>query len=146
MILLKNEAIISTSDDNALTLTTHRVRADFSAGSEAKFTSIMLEHVSSVQLSSRSYPFLIGLAALLVIIGVAVGSDHSSNSSAPAILVIAGVVAGIAYFLYKQHTCIIASDGGSRIEFSTSGMKRETLISFLDKIEEAKAKAYDCLE
>lgn len=140
MKLLNNEAIITTSDDNALTLTTHRVRADFSSGSEARFTSIMLEHVSSVQLSTRSYPVLIGIAIILILVGVAVGSDRSNNSSASAILIIAGVIAGIAYFIYRQHTCIIASDGGSRIEFSTSGMKRESLINFLDKIEEAKAK------
>jgi len=140
MNLLKNEAFITTSDDNALTLTTHRIRADFSSGSEARFTSIMLEHVSSVQLSSRSFPFLIGLAFLLIIGGIAAGSDRSTNSSVPAVLIAAGVLAGLAYFFYKQHNCIIASDGGSRIEFSTSGMKRDTLISFLDKIEEAKDK------
>ena len=81
MNLLKNEAVITTSDDNALTLTTHRVRADFSTGSETRFTSIMLEHISSVQLSSRSYPILIGIAVILILAGIAVGSDHSNNSS-----------------------------------------------------------------
>ncbi|MFI5136472.1 MAG: hypothetical protein ACHQIM_01510 [Sphingobacteriales bacterium] len=140
MNLLKDETIITTSNENALTLTTHRIRADFSAGSEARFTSIMLQHVSSVQLSTRSYPILIGIAILLVILGIAIGNDHTGNSSVPVILILAGVISASAYFFYKQHNCVIASDGGSKIEFSTTGMKREVLIDFLDKIEQAKAK------
>jgi hypothetical protein len=139
MNLPEDEVIITTSNDNAVILTTHSIRSDFGAGSETKLTSIMLEHVSSVQLSSRTYPVLIGIALLCIIGGVAAGSDRF-NSSFPAVLIVMGAAFGIAYFFFKQHTCAITSAGGVKIEFSTTSMKREALIAFLDKTEEAVSK------
>jgi len=139
MNLLKDESVITTSDDSRLILTTHRVRYDSGNSGDSSMTSMMLQHVSSVQLISRSYPLLILIGILLIAGGFAVGSNRY-NSSGEGFLIVVGFIVGIAYFFTKQHTCIITSDGSSKIVFSTTNMKRASLLEFIDKIEEAQSK------
>jgi len=139
MNLLKDESVITSSDNNRLILTTHRIRYDSGDNNDGTITSMMLQHVSSVQLISRSYPVLILIGILLIAGGFAVGNGNN-NASGEGALIVIGFIVGIAYFFTKQHTCIITSDGSSKIVFSTTNMKRASLLEFMDKIEEAQLK------
>ncbi len=138
MNFLKDESVITASNDNAVTLTTHRIRANFGNNRDSSLVSIMLEHVSSIQLTTRSYPIFLGIGFFLVVAGAAF-SQNSYNQSGGEGLIVAGVIVAILYFFVKQHTCVINSDGGAKIVFTTSGMKREQLLTFIDKIEEAQS-------
>ena len=139
MNLLKDETILTASEDNRVILTTHRIRYDAGSNGDSTMTSIMLEHISSVQLNTRSYPILLLIGFVLIVSGF-ITSYQSYGPSAQPVLLVIGFIVGILYFFTKQHTCIISSDGGSRIEFSTTNMRRQNLLEFIDKIEDAQSK------
>ncbi len=75
------------------------------------------------------------------IAGVAIGMglDRVQNSLGMPIL-LGGVVCVVIYLFTRKHVVSIASDGGAKINFETKGMKRETVIGFINKIETAKHK------
>jgi hypothetical protein len=140
MKLFANESTITTSDDKKIILTTHRIRADFGAGADGGLTSIMLGHISSIQLSSQSYPIFLIIGALMVLAGFGIGASGNINRSAEETLIVAGLVVAAIYFFTRRHTCIISSHGTSKIVFSATSMKREQLLAFIDQIEQAQAK------
>ncbi|GAC1302661.1 MAG: hypothetical protein NVSMB24_07580 [Mucilaginibacter sp.] len=100
----------------------------------------MLEHVSSIQLNSKSYPLLIVGGLIIIAISFYMGGTSHSNPAGQGVLIVVGVVIASLYFFTRQHTCIISSDGGSKIMFSTANMKRDGLMEFIDKIEDAKSQ------
>lgn len=72
--------------------------------------------------------------------GVMFSNDRGNTSAGSVGLILAGIGALVFYLYSRKHTCIVASDGGSRMVFSTTNMKRIALIDFIDKVEEAKLK------
>jgi len=56
--LMPGESILSYSDNGLLTLTTHRLRYMNKVWGQANFISIMLEKVSSVEITYLSSPVL----------------------------------------------------------------------------------------
>jgi len=132
--LMPGESILSYSDNGLLTLTTHRVRYMNKVWGQANFISIMLEKISSVQVTYLSYPIFLGIGIFLILIGLMWGYQDVWA----VILIVAGIVAVIAYFAARTSVCVIAADGGAKIQFRTEGMSTETLIDMMDKIERAK--------
>lgn len=139
MNLFDEESILLSNDNSTVILTTHRIRADFGNASEASLTSMMLENVSSVQLSSRSHPALLsfGVVGSLIGLGLAFYGERQF-SSVGGLLLLLSIVSLVLYYYSRKHTCVIASNGGSRIVFTTTNMKREALIDFIDQVEQAK--------
>jgi len=133
--LIHGESILSYSDNGLLTLTTHRVRYLNHEWGRANFISIMLEKVSSVQITYLSYPVWLGIGGFLILIGLM--WDYRDTQS-QVILIVAGIAAIVAYFTARTSVCVIAADGGAKIQFRTDGMSTETLIEMMDKIERAK--------
>lgn len=133
--LMPGESILSYSDNGLLTLTTHRVRYLNHEWGRANFISIMLEKVSSVQVTYLSYPVLLGAGGFLILIGLLWGSQ---SVQAGIILILGGAAAIIAYFAARTSVCVIAADSGAKIQFRTEGMSTETLIDMMDKIDRAK--------
>lgn len=139
MKLFDDETILLSNNDNTVVLTTHRIRSDFGNSSDASLTSIMLENVSSIQLTSSSHPALLnfGVIGSLVGLGLAIFGQHEF-SSIGGVLLFVSIIAIVLYYYSRKHCCIIASNGGSRIVFTTTNMKREALVDFIDKVEQAK--------
>ena len=138
MNLFKEEQIITTTSENIVVLTTHRVRSNNSYGwGQRSTTSIMLEKISSIQLTYNSYPILLILAALLGFASFIMYNKQMSNGEmfAPALF---AIVCVIIYFSTRKHVCVIASDGGAKIAFETNNIKKEELLNFIDKVEQAK--------
>jgi hypothetical protein len=136
--LMPDECILQYSDNNLVTLTSHRVRYNNSEWGSSNFISIMLEKISSVQVLYISHPALWILGCVVAIIGVIIASGNNEQHGYGIIPCIVGVFLIAAYFSSKKHICIISSDGGSKIMFKTDGMSTATLIALVDKIEEAK--------
>jgi hypothetical protein len=140
--LIRGESILSMSENNLIVLTTHRIRYSYSEWGEANTISIMLEKISSIQARYISYPLLLLVGGLAILVAFIMNSNHSDEREAiiPGVI---GIGCIIWYFMSRKHFCIITSDGGAKIAFSTNGVKREVVISMIDKIEAAKSKRTD---
>ncbi len=87
----------------------------------ANFTSIMLDKISSIELTYQSNIWLL-------IIGIL------------TIPIIVGIILIILFFTTKRHVVSIIPDGGKPIVFETRGMKRDYLEDFINKVEDASMK------
>jgi hypothetical protein len=116
---IENEKVILESDNHQLRLTTHRLRYHETARSNSDFTSIMLDKISSIELTyykSSIWLLIIGIITLPILVGI---------------------VLIIMFFKSKRHVVSVTPDGGKPIIFLTNGMKREFLENFIDKVEAA---------
>ena len=149
--LLMGESIITQSNDNQITLTTHRIRYNDSAFGKAKIVSMMLENVSSIEVHYKSWPFVLNLAILAALIGIGTNitgmqNQKSDLQSIGFIQLAVAAVLFLIYFFNRKHIVSIASNGGGRIDFFTKGLSRESIIDFVDKIEAAKHKRVSALK
>lgn len=114
---ITNEEMILESSNNQLRLTTHRLRYHKTESRNSDFTSIMLDKISSIELTyyqSSVWVLIIGIVTIPILFGI--------------ILI-------IYYFSSRRHVVSITPDGGKPIVFETNGLKREFLENFIDKVE-----------
>ena len=134
--LFNNEQIISQSDDNLITLTNLRLRYGDTNWGKSKIISILLKNISSIEVSSRSNPFL----ALLSIISVTAGIYFKINGEIDEYLYL-GLVLGLAFAVWYifsiKHFITISSFGGAKINFVTKGMKHYKVLEFINQVEGA---------
>ncbi|HEY1045227.1 MAG TPA: hypothetical protein VGF79_02235 [Bacteroidia bacterium] len=134
--LLKNEAEIVSSSNQQVTLTTHRIIYDDKQIGKSKYTSIMLEKISSIEVHYRSWPQIL----ILGIIAIAAGLVFAGQEEEQASLLCGGIglFFCVLYLLSRKHFITISSDGGTRINLLSSGLKREALLKFVNQIDQAK--------
>lgn len=139
MKLFEGEEKILESDDGDLVLTTHRLRHDKKSFGKRKITSILLNELSSCELSHRSHPILLILAILgLIVTGIA--TIESGKADDILAFAIPTFILFIAYFLTRRQVMQL-STAGSPIVVALKGMKPETVKEFIDETEIAKNKA-----
>ena len=144
--LITGESFLIHSDNELITLTTHRIRYHNKIWGQSNFITIMLEKISTIQILYVSHPGL-GIGGLLVIVlGTALSLGVGGNGGIIAIVVITGLIMIGAYFATRKHICVITSDGSSKIVFSTEGMSTAALIDMADKVEQAKHNRMMALE
>ncbi|WP_162996525.1 hypothetical protein [Mucilaginibacter celer] len=83
---------------------------------------------------------LLVIAAIIGIGGFIVGNQNNSSYAVSFTVVLAIILVSI-YFLTRKHVCVIASSGGSRIVFATSNMSHDSLIRFIDLVEDSKYRS-----
>ena len=66
--MLASEKIIMSSEDNALVLTNMRVKYETKSSSSSAYKSIPIGQVATCALSTRSFPVLLVLAAIAVLL------------------------------------------------------------------------------
>lgn len=142
--LLSGEELVLQSPNNVVILTTHRIRYHATSSSDSHLVSIPLEKVSSCEVKYQSNPVLLVLGAVAVVFGL-IGFNQLGGVTIAAPVLTLGVILIIVYFTSRRHIVSIASDGGARIGFATNGMKRETVVSFINGIEKAKIERVDSL-
>ena len=118
---IENEKLILESDNRQIMLTSHRLRYHESTSKNSNFISLMLDKISSIELTYQSNIWLL-------IIGII------------TIPLIIGIVFIIQFFTTKRHVVSIIPDGGKPIVFETKGMKRDYLEDFINKVEDASFK------
>lgn len=122
MNAFENEKLIIESDNKQIRLTTHRLRYYETSKKNSDFTSIMLDKISSVELTyykSSIWILIIGIVTIPIIVGL--------------ILI-------YMFFTSKRHVVSVTPDGGKPIVFQTKGMKRDFLDDFIDKVEATSMK------
>lgn len=134
--LLKNEVEITSSSNKQVTLTSHRILYDGKQFGKSKYTSIMLEKISSVEVHCRSWPQILILGILAIAAGLVLAGKGEEQAS----LLCGGVglFFCILYLLSRKHFITFTSDGGTKIDLHTSGLKREALLKFVTLVDQAK--------
>lgn len=136
--LFEGEEIITQSDSNIVTLTNLRVRYTDSEFSRAHIISILLEKISSIEIhySSQIYYLIVGIIAT----GFGVVTMMNETNEYGVLIAIVGLILIGLYFSSRKYLITISSDGGGKINFQAKGMKKETILDFVNKVEKATDK------
>lgn len=118
-----------------LVLTNYRLRYT----ANRHIISIMLEHVSAIEVRYKRNLYLLGISCFFLLGGMVM----MSNSFTPISLMVfaIGIINLLLYFLTKKHTISIGADGGKTIDIRTKGMSQEAIQELLNEIEQAKLNA-----
>lgn len=131
MELLSNEKTIQESANGQLVLTTHRVRFDGkNTTGETKIVGIMLDEVSSCELTVKSRPVLLLLAIIFIIVAFTVDGSFLAG-------LIGAVCLGAAFWLTRKQTMSISSAAAS-IDVEVKGMSVAKIRELIDSVEKAK--------
>jgi hypothetical protein len=136
---LEGERVVLEANNKTLTVTTHRVRYAGRVGGSARVVSIMLEEVSSCELTHTTYPALLVLAGLAFVAGLAMNSARDSTPVVVGLLVAAIFVA--AYLGTRKQILRVASPSG-HIDALLVGMTLEKATEVIDTVEWAKDGRY----
>ena len=136
--LLPGENVVTSSDNDVLTLTSKRVRYevryDFVVWGRSNLISITLGSVASCGLVTRSFPLLLILAAIAFL------GAFTQRGDALWLLIGAAIVLVVAYFLTRRAVISVASNGGQSILVPIKGMKRDAVVAFIEAVEREKLK------
>jgi len=136
--LMTGEKVLLESDNKDAALTTHRVRYESKRLGFANVVSIMLESLTSCQITHRSYPWLLVLAVALAGLAVYFITLPGSDLFAKAAFILASASA-IAYVLTRRGIVSLASPTAAVRFRATSRMAAER---FIDAVESAKNDRY----
>lgn len=134
LALFPNERVLTQSDNEAVTLTTHRILYEYKDWGKSYNQNIMLEHITSTENYSKSNVLLLILAILSGICSTAV---MAGTPEIGLILILTGLV---LYRLYRRSrkNLILISSPSTRMTINVGGMKREMVLTFINKVEQAK--------
>lgn len=135
--LLDGEKIITESGDKSIVLTNYRLRRHISGGGHAHIVSIMLGHISNIEVRYKSYLLMLIVGVLLLPIG-AMAALGTGEPTAGVPVSLLGLILIIIYFVTRKHVISIYADSGRSIDFATKGLKRDAILKFVNQIEDAK--------
>lgn len=134
LTLFPDEQIITQSSEGAVTLTTHRICYEYREWGRSYNQNIMLEHITSCEnYSSNRYTLLI-LAGLLLAVAI---FSNETEIKAPAVAI--SLLCAFAYWQTRSNFVIIASPS-TKMRIKVTGMRREKVLDFINKIEQTKHK------
>ena len=137
LTLFPDEQLITESSGGEVTLTTHRLCYEYKEWGRAYNQNIMLEHITSCENRYNTHVWLLLLAGLCLLIGVVAGMGD--NSVVLTMFILVAVVCFLAYQYTKSNFIIIASPS-TKMKIKATGMKRERILEFINKVEQAKHK------
>lgn len=157
MNLLHNEKIISISNGDKLTLTTHRVRFEYSSASlmaiiikalqgqgdepakrNRNFISIFLEQITSIEYRYRSFRIFAILALLSVLGAIYLFKENPDRNSGQAIAaLLLALIFIILYYLTRKHIIQINTAKGTA-DFDLVVTHRDIVTQIIDQIDQAK--------
>lgn len=135
-----DEKVLIEADNKVLVLTTHRVRYDAIGkgggwADRTELVSIMLEELSSCSITRTSYPILLLLALVGLVLAILV-QDQAIVGLALAVLFAGG------FFLSQRQVLLLTSAGGGKIQVNTASMSLQSVREFVDEIESAKNQRF----
>jgi hypothetical protein len=136
--LLDGEEIITQSDENIVTLTNFRIRYTDTQFNQAHIISIMLEKISSIEMHYASQIYYLLAGIIVSAFGIITTANHTNEYGVFAIII--GLILVGMYFSSRRYLLTISSDGGGKINFQAKGMKKETILDFVNKVEKAADK------
>lgn len=136
---MEGERTILQADNGTLTITTHRVRYLAKRTGNAKFISMMLDAVTSCEVTHRSYPALLVLAAVVFLAGIMMNTPRDQSPSAYGLLL--AIIIVFAYLGTRRQVVRISSPS-AHIDVLLSGMKFEQALGAVEAVETAKDLRY----
>ena len=103
MVLFPDEKTVTISNDNSVTLTTHRICSEQKSFQTSGTKNIMLEHITSCESLTKKYYIFIGIAAIGIFILLGADSEVKILGG------ILGMIGTAAYFLTKSIFSLLAS-------------------------------------
>lgn len=132
---LPDETVITTSRDNSITLTDKRIFKK----QDKDFTSINLDKISCIKVKYSSAIAMLAIGIILLILGVlAIPFTNSHELIIPIAGSVLGIILIALFFATRKHSISIISDSGESIGLITKGLKSEEILTFINKIDEAK--------
>jgi cell division protein FtsW (lipid II flippase) len=132
--LFPDEEIISTSDNNTVILTTHRILYEYKEWGRSYNQNINLEHITSTENSTKNNYLLLILSLLAAGAGILV---LQQNENGAFLLFGTALVFIILFFATKRNVIVIGSPS-TKMLINAQGMQRASVFAFTDKIELAK--------
>lgn len=144
MKLLRDEAVLVSLADGALVLTTHRVRRTHTESGFSFVTSLMLEDVTSCEVSAESQPALLAAAAISVLAGLFLGALVREKLQI-ILAITAGLIMGAslvaAYFSGRRSTIEVKTPSGEAT-LNIKGIPSDAITTFMDALDSAKNERY----
>lgn len=135
LTLFPDEKVVSQSSDKSVILTSHRLCYEYREWGRSYNQNIMLEHITSCENFSKKQYTLLLIGAFLCIIGVAQALDNNMVLAAPAIA--AGLIF-IFFYWRTQSSMITIASPSTRMNINVTGMRRESVLNFINTIEQTK--------
>jgi len=133
--LFPDEQLLTQSSGGEVTLTTHRITYEYVEWGRSYNQSIMLEHITSCENKYNTQVWLIMLGALSLVTGLILSSD--ANRDAFTVSIFVALACSVIYWLTRSNLIIIASPS-TRMYIKVNGMNRDTVLGFINKVEQAK--------
>ncbi|WP_126973300.1 hypothetical protein [Gynurincola endophyticus] len=130
--LFPDEQLVSSSDENSVVLTTHRIIYEYKELGKAFQQSILLEHVSSCEnyYYSKFWYLITGLITLVAALG---WSDIIPASF--FVLLLAASVFQFLVYVYTKKNVIAVGSASIKIIITVTGMERNDILAFINQIE-----------
>lgn len=133
--LFAGEKIITESNDKSVTLTSHRICLERRSMSRSYNQNIMLEHVTSTEIFRTNFVYLLVIGCICFALGLHFGTQEMAEATMGA----AGVgLVFIAAYIYTKSNVIVIGSPSTKMQIYATGMKREMIVSFINKIEHTK--------
>ena len=136
---LDNERMVMEAENRSLTVTSHRIRQVSRGGGKVNLVSIMLEAVTSCELTYTTYPALLVLSGICILAGLV--TYKSADLATLAIwLLVAGIFA-VLYLIFRRQVLRVASPT-AHIDVLLSSISHDAATGVIDTIERAKDRRY----
>lgn len=135
--LFPDEQLLTESTNGGVVLTTHRICYECKEIGRSYNQSIMLEHITSCENIYDSKLSLLTLAGVTIVIALLAISGGSIDTF--VICSIISIVALIIYYLTRINLIIISSPS-TKMRIVVTRMKRDRVLEFINKVEQAKHK------
>lgn len=135
--LFPDEQLITQSTDGGVTLTTHRIAYEYKEWGRSYNQSIMLEHITSCENAYNTQVWLLVLGGICFVIALLAATNGNTQGFGGATLI--ALVFAIIYWQTRSNLIIIASPS-TKMVIKVNGMKRDRVLEFINKVEQAKHK------
>jgi len=133
--MLANESRISSLNNGALELTTHRINITLDISNNKNFVSMTLDAIASCAINHQSDRTALIAGIILGVIGLL--SSLGNNEYGSLAIILAVVLIALYYFLRKT-ALQIETTGGKTITVAFGGNSEDVIMAFIKEINDAK--------
>lgn len=135
MQLFPDEYVITSSNDNSVILTSHRITYNYASLNRSQTQTIMLEHITSCEREKSANKLYLVLALIGTFIFV--GGTNIKNELQVFLGAAFALIMGWQY-LSSRKSLILISSPSATIKITGSSLSKEQIQSFINKVEHAK--------
>ena len=136
LTLFPDEKIVTQSSEGEVTLTTHRICYEYKEWGRSYNQSIILEHITSCENNNTTQVWMLIIGVLAFLGGIfAAGKDMDVFWA----LALIALVFGLLYWFTRRNVVIISSPS-TKMLIKVLQMKKEDVLSFINKVEQTKHK------